>query len=463
MILLAGCGGENVTGGGGGGCVGSNCQTVGGGGGGAAADAPTVTVSAGDGQNTLTLAPPAGSAATRFNIYWSTSPDITIGTGTKIPGITSPFTHNIVQDGLANGTAIFYIATVVLGSSQSSPSAVVGGMPGKWTALLTSCTPSPCVAPPARDSHTAVYDATSDKMIVFGGRGASGPLNDLWILQNASFTTSAAWSNPAPTNAPPGRLGHTAVYKQALTNQMTVFGGALDTSGNSLTKELWGLSNANAPSGSNWVLLPNGSGPSERWGHASAYDAENDKMIIFGGSLQTGGQTSRALSKEVWVLHNATTLSPSWRPITTTGGPSARCCMAAGYDPANRRMILFGGFGGSTLLNDLWTLTFDVTFSTATWQELTAAGGTVLSKRCCGVGLWDGSQLLLFGGDQFGTPSSDDKIHALVLQPTTFTVADGPGGGPPARIFPTAVPAGRFLLFGGTGASGLLNDLWQLE
>jgi hypothetical protein len=297
-------------------------------------------------------------------------------------------------------------------------------------------------------------------MIIFGGRGG-GPLADLWILQNAK--ASPTWSGPIPTNSPQGRLGHTAVYSPE-RKQMTVFGGAFDASGISPTNKLLGLTNADSISGSQWNQLSGGSSPSERWGHAAVYDSTQDRMIVFGGSTQTNG----TLANDVWVLDQATT-SPLWRRITVTEGPSARCCMAAAYDPAGHRMIVFGGFGGfdvsgPIVLGDLWTLTFnEASPSTATWQKLNPLGGTPPSSRCCGVALWDNGKFLLFGGGQFENPSADDKIHALVLNPATFATAGGPGGGPAPRVFPTAIPAGRFLLFGGASATAPLNDLWRLD
>ncbi|TAJ97017.1 MAG: hypothetical protein EPO39_19605 [Candidatus Manganitrophaceae bacterium] len=73
LLVFGGCGGETSIGVGGGSCVGATCQTGGNGGGGASPDAPILSIAAGDGENTLTLAPPAGSGATNFNVYWSTS------------------------------------------------------------------------------------------------------------------------------------------------------------------------------------------------------------------------------------------------------------------------------------------------------------------------------------------------------------------------------------------------------
>ncbi len=448
LILLAGCGDDSAIGGSGGNCIGIRCQNVGGGGGKDPQTAPTLSVAPENGKNVLTLVPPSGTPATIFNVYWSSSLQ---GTVTQIPAVVSPFTH----DGLANGAPIFYVATALTGAGESAPSAVAGGMPGKWTELTPSGT-----LPPARDSHTAVYNASTDRMVVFGGRGASQAFNDYWVLQNSTKTT-LAW-NQFVTSAPPDRLGHSAVYNSQ-TNRMTLFGGSFNVTGSSFTNELWGVTSADASTSlPQWTPLVGGTGPTPRWGHAAGYDQPNDKMIVFGGSTQTG----QGLSNEVWVLNQATAPTPSWKSVVTAGGPSARCCMAAAYDPANRRMILFGGFGGfgpagAILFGDLWTLTFNQAFSTATWQNLTPSGGTPPPLRCCAASLWDGTKFLLFGGGEIGTPS-DDKIHALILETATFAPAVGPAG-PASRIFPTAVPAGKFLLFGGSGASGPLNDLWRLD
>ncbi|HZR47246.1 MAG TPA: kelch repeat-containing protein, partial [Candidatus Manganitrophaceae bacterium] len=354
LFLVAGCGGggevpqKN--------CGGGPCPPP--------TDAPALSVAAGDTENVLTVTPPAGVTAPTFDIYWSTSPDVTTANGTRIAAQTSPFHHT----GLTNGTPIFYVATITGGNSAS---AVAGGMPGKWTQLLQGA----ASVPPARDSHTAVYNPNpnSDRMIVFGGRAGNQPLNDLWILQGAS-TTSPAWNGPVLTNAPQGRLGHTAVYSTG-SKQMTVFGGSFDASGTSLTNDLLKLTNADAGSGSVWNQLTGGASPTPRWGHAAVYDSTDDRMIVFGGSTQTNG----ALANDVWILDHATT-SPFWRPITTTGAPSARCCMVAAYDPAGHRMIVFGGFGGFNqsgpiVFGDLWTLTFtDAAFTTATWQKLIPLG-----------------------------------------------------------------------------------------
>ena len=48
---------------------------------------------------------------------------------------------------------------------------------GEWTALALSGS-----APPARYSHDAAWNPATKQVIVFGGRGSSGALNDLWVF-----------------------------------------------------------------------------------------------------------------------------------------------------------------------------------------------------------------------------------------------------------------------------------------
>jgi fibronectin type 3 domain-containing protein len=80
--------------------------------------APTGVTAAG-GAKQVTISWSAVSGATSYNLYWSTASGLTIGTGAKITGATSPY----VQTGLADGTAYYYIVTAVNGVGESAASA----------------------------------------------------------------------------------------------------------------------------------------------------------------------------------------------------------------------------------------------------------------------------------------------------------------------------------------------------
>ncbi|MDD2271404.1 MAG: fibronectin type III domain-containing protein [Desulfuromonadaceae bacterium] len=71
----------------------------------------------------LTLAWDAVANATSYNLYWSTVPGVTPANGTKISGVSSPYTHT----GLAAGTTYYYVVTAVDSTSESSASSPASG------------------------------------------------------------------------------------------------------------------------------------------------------------------------------------------------------------------------------------------------------------------------------------------------------------------------------------------------
>jgi len=66
-----------------------------------------ISATAGNAQSTISWSPASG--ATSYNLYWSTSPGVTIENGTRIPDVTSPYT----MTGLVNGTPYYWIVTAV--------------------------------------------------------------------------------------------------------------------------------------------------------------------------------------------------------------------------------------------------------------------------------------------------------------------------------------------------------------
>jgi len=79
--------------------------------------APTGVTAAGGNQQ-VTVNWNAVSGATSYNLYWSTSPGVTVATGTKIASVTSPFAHT----GLADSTPYYYVVTAVNGAGEGPAS-----------------------------------------------------------------------------------------------------------------------------------------------------------------------------------------------------------------------------------------------------------------------------------------------------------------------------------------------------
>ena len=161
-----------------------------------------------------------------------------------------------------------------------------------WAQLFPSGT-----GPGPLEDHTAVYDPGSNTMIVFGG---AGPSNAVWTLSNANGTGGTpAWTELSPSGTPPsGRTLSTAVY-DATNNRMTIFGG---NAGATLFGDVWVLSNANGVVGTPaWTPLgPFTTYAEARSAQTAVYDPSTNQMVVFGGDLPSGDATN-----DVWMLSHA--------------------------------------------------------------------------------------------------------------------------------------------------------------
>jgi hypothetical protein len=142
-----------------------------------------------------------------------------------------------------------------------------------WTQLTPAGTP-----PSARYGHSAIYDPVGDRMVVFGGYNGS-MINDVWAL---SLAGSPTWTRLTPAGTLPSvRYGHTAIY-DLVRDRMVVFGGY----GASSLNDVWALSLARSPT---WTqLTPAETPPSARYRHTAIYDPARDLMVVFGGLLGSG-------------------------------------------------------------------------------------------------------------------------------------------------------------------------------
>src|SRR5262249_32873061 len=169
---------------------------------------------------------------------------------------------------------------------------------------------------PPGSSHTAVFDGTTNGMIVFGGRiFPTGATNDLWVLSNANgLGGTPVWTQLTPIGTPPSpRRGPRAIYDPA-TDRMTVFGGVNESSME--FKEVWVLKNTR--SNPEWVqITPAGSSPAARDSSTLVYFPSSNQMTLFGGSSP--------FFNDVWVMSNPTgvdttvTTNPPGLQITVDG------------------------------------------------------------------------------------------------------------------------------------------------
>jgi pimeloyl-ACP methyl ester carboxylesterase len=175
--------------------------------------------------------------------------------------------------------------------------------------------------------------------------GGSKIYFDVWVLRNANgLEGDSQWTELFPgDHPPPGGYLASAVY-DAGSDSMILFGGLGEgTSG--VTNGVWRLSYADGQGGApTWKeLVPNGAkgSPPPRGGAGAVYDPRSNQMVIF------GGEGEKQHFNDVWLLANANGMKgvPKWTQIRVGGAeaPNPRVNAVVGYDPSHNRMIVFGG------------------------------------------------------------------------------------------------------------------------
>ena len=334
--------------------------------------------------------------------------------------------------------------------------------------------------PVARYNHSAVYDAGTDTMIVFGGRVTTSctTLNDTWILEDASdLSGTPAWTQLAPTGSlPPARQDHSAVY-DPVGNRMIIFGGdqSAGCGGASLLNDVWVLSNANGQGGTPaWThLTPTGGLPSARAEQSAVYDTGGNRLILFGGNPNVGSCFNTV--SDVWVLTNANGSGPTpvWTTLLVLGqdhpiaGTTVPCMTS--------RTIGWWCLGGNeacapalSIFNDVWVLAdANGASGTPTWAQLVVSPAILRSSH---TGVYNAglNQMTIFGGHD-GTAVVDETwvlTNANGLgSPASWTQLNPTSSPPVGKALHSAVlneATNRMIVFSGQGVS-VNNDTNVLE
>jgi hypothetical protein len=350
-----------------------------------------------------------------------------------------------------------------------------------WTTLDTA---------PARGGQTAVYDSNTNNMIVYGG--VDGEFNlpfNPYLQSNANNSGGAfagAWSELYPNSNwyPPPRYWHSAVYDKT-NNRMIIFGGCGDAECLINLNDTWVLSNANGTGGApSWTqLAPTGNPPSPRTLHNAVYDSANNRMIVYSGESNNGN----TVYSDVWVLTNANGLggTPAWTQLTPTTTPDAVDGCTAVYDSATNKMIVFSG---GDFLNSVWTLSnANGLGGSPVWTNL-IANGTAGSPagRWAGQAIYDSTnnRMTIYGGNiDAGITSPSDYDYVATGDVWVLTNANGSGGTPvwtqlhpkvagdknipPApRMFFSGVydsTTNSMIVFGGETIEGIYQSTWVLS
>jgi hypothetical protein len=152
----------------------------------------------------------------------------------------------------------------------------------KWINLTPASGPKPL----KRCLHELVYDASADRMILFGGCSSGYgpcPQGDMWAFDLKSNT----WKELAPSGARPSPRSNPSLAYDATGKKLFLFGGKTSGGANA---EAWSYNLAS----NTWTKLEGAPNPSARSSQSTSGDTDAGRVIIF------GGQTPNGLSTDIW-------------------------------------------------------------------------------------------------------------------------------------------------------------------
>jgi len=192
--------------------------------------------------------------------------------------------------------------------------------------------------PSRRYGHSAIYDATRERMVISHGFTNAGRFDDTWAFD----LRSDSWRNITPTGPKPlRRCLHHAVY-DGERNQMYLYGGCASGFGPCPLGDLWALDLIT----NQWTERRGATVPSPREHYGMAFDANRSRLLIFGGS---GG----GILNDTWQF-DAT--GSRWSEVRPQGpAPARRHRHQAAYASDRGTIFYFGGsLESGAKTNELW-------------------------------------------------------------------------------------------------------------
>ena len=220
-------------------------------------------------------------------------------------------------------------------------------------------------APTQRWLMAGCYDATRQRMILWGGQSASAVLGDMWALD---LTLGAeAWTQLSPTGTAPTAAWQSCFAFDAANNRLYVHAGATDASSTTFTSQLFYLdiSTVNCA----WTNTGVTGGLGVR-GATLALDTVNQRLVCFGGYDGTVvNNTTRYTSISTFT---------SWTTQATTTSPTAR--RSAGYMVLGTEFyVTCGRPPTGTWFGDTYSLNFTASPASWSWTNKTPLVYQVMS------------------------------------------------------------------------------------
>ena len=233
----------------------------------------------------------------------------------------------------------------------------------------------PAVRPAARSSAALALHPGTGRLVLFGGAGLGGrAYDDTWTYDGAT------WRQLFPGASPSER--YAACLERDRTGRLVLFGGFSGDVSTPPDASTWAFT------GSTWRRLAPTRAPQVRYAASCAYDAHRGETVLFGGSALASRSEDLG---DTWVWNGS-----DWTRRRPTTSPPPRRAASLAYDPASRRVVLFGGYDDRGDLDDTWA------WDGRTWTRLSldrapsGRGSAALAHDPVGGGL------LLFGGGGSG-------------------------------------------------------------
>lgn len=196
---------------------------------------------------------------------------------------------------------------------------------GSWAMQTPAVQPETTSTNP-RFGTPLTYDAESDRLILFAGGSPWHMYADTWAYD----ANAATWELMAPESSPSPRAMYASAY-DAESDRVLLWGGFTGTDENDV--QMW----AYDYNTDTWEALPNTEGPqqhAER--HGMAYIPDLDKTLVYSGMLEDEG----VLPAETWLYDYNTN---TWAEVAVVTSPPALAMYGMAYDVTTRTVVMYAG------------------------------------------------------------------------------------------------------------------------
>jgi len=300
--------------------------------------------------------------------------------------------------------------------------------------------------------HNLIYHDILDKVLVFGGQSKHGwkaDLNDVWMYDIDDNLWTKLCKNEAISDS--GYAAHSPAYDKE-SNRIIFFNSVGET---------WAFH----VESKEWTNMKPKSAPILRCGHCMVYEAESDKVILFGGFGCSS--VNDPVFNDTWAYdYNSNT----WRQLNPQNSPPNRMYASMAYNSEKNKIILWGGRLLEPLAdNSLWEYDFTIN----NWTEIqTTDGPTASYAYPAMVFIPSKNELILFGGGILETAFVGKQVNdtwKFDCENNKWAVINTKNSPPPVTIHSMVfVPKdNKIVLFGGEiermYSNRILEGTWTLS